>query len=779
MAGCDNGGGENQSELQALLHDEPLTGLKVTTLSTSSTPHPAAPDTAMTPPDLGTGGGGGGGGGGGMPPPPNGPLGQWTFDDCTATRTELHDSGPDGDTAFRTVSTACGQGIQNQGVSLSNPDNDLVYVPDQPFFDFSNGVTVAGWFKPTTITKTHTLFRKRDNVDSSSFALMLNNGKYQFVINLGQGRAASITAPTKVKVGEWTHVAATYDDSTLRLYINGVEVGTFNVGGALAPAAGPFLMGNDGTKRVFAGAIDDAFLDSRALSADEVMRLTCLRSQATLVGTPAVSAPTPPGVPATFDIALTNNDSASCGASDFNFAVNFFDPGITIEPSFLQLAQVAPGKTAHVNMNVTASESVNPGTFVLPLQSFQFATGTLATGSVQFVVVPPTGCHITPARELMITSTSVVDDPIRTTPAGTSTDPRAGAWTVKRLLENMAPTPADAASMFEDALKTFTTPTTVNGFTIDARPAFQSTILDTWPRDANGHLDLSRAPVMLQAIVDRFDLRNQTNGDAGEGRFVFAFTQNGQPLQATLIFEYKLPAATDADTLQWANSWHALGALNFPSEEYNAALQAITDKFSARGARPDHPNGNAINAVRTNEIAFGGGAPWQLREFGLSPTTGRLVPATIKLTPDLSFKNTPTLATWITQNEPAILAETHIVPDTFQGAPFLAGAVFNDLSPWFAPGIDPDARFHFSVNTCNGCHSLFETNTQFTQITPRTPGAEAPLSGFLTGTTLPDPQTGQPRTFGDLHRRADDLKSIVCTPAPAKATLRKGIDRVH
>jgi hypothetical protein len=251
------------------------------------------------------------------------------------------------------------------------------------------------------------------------------------------------------------------------------------------------------------------------------------------------------------------------------------------------------------------------------------------------------------------------------------------------------------------------------------------------------------------------------------------------PAGATMIFEYKLPASSDADVLSWANSWHALAALPFPSESYNVALQAITDRFSGRGARPDHPNGNAINAVRTNELAFGGGQPWQLREFVLSPATGRLVPATIKLTPDISFKNTATLATFINANQTAILADAHTVPDSFQGAPFLGAAVFNDLTAWFAPGVDSETRHHFSVNTCNGCHSGAETGTTFLQITPRSPGSEATLSGFLIGTTVPDPLTGQPRTFNDLHRRAVDLKSIVCTSAPAKSGLRNGISRVH
>jgi hypothetical protein len=301
----------------------------------------------------------------------------------------------------------------------------------------------------------------------------------------------------------------------------------------------------------------------------------------------------------------------------------------------------------------------------------------------------------------------------------------------------------------------------------------QGLILQNWPRTSDGALDLSQAPFTLQAIVNRFDLRNPGNGDAGEGRFVFAFHSPGNPfpLQATLIFEYKLPLSTDMDVVGWANAWHALGGMKVPSEDYNAALQAITDRFSGRGVRPDHPNGNAINTVRTNEIAFGTNGLWQLREFQLSADTGRLVPATIKLTPDLSFNNSATLASFINTHEAEILAETvgdtQTVPDQFQGSPFLGAAVFNDsFTQWNAPGIkNPEARFNLAVNTCNGCHSI-ETGTKFLMISPRFPGQEAFLSGFLTGVSVFDRFASVPRSFNDLGRRADDLKPIVCPNGP-------------
>jgi hypothetical protein len=182
--------------------------------------------------------------------------------------------------------------------------------------------------------------------------------------------------------------------------------------------------------------------------------------------------------------------------------------------------------------------------------------------------------------------------------------------------------------------------------------------------------------------------------------------------------------------------------------------------------------------VRTNEIQFS--FIWELREFRLSPSTGLLVPVPVALTPNVIFNFTNTLSAYIDANQAAIIDERHTVPELLDGQPFQAGAIFNDLGTWFAPGVDPEARHHFALNTCNGCHSFDETRTSFLHVGPRFPGSEASLSDFLTGVTVNDPDTGQPRTFNDLGRRRADLHAIVCgDPAAAVTTLRKGISRVH
>jgi len=281
-------------------------------------------------------------------------------------------------------------------------------------------------------------------------------------------------------------------------------------------------------------------------------------------------------------------------------------------------------------------------------------------------------------------------------------------------MRDLAPTPADAPALLEKMLKTWLSDQTVNGFTIPARPAMQNVVLDQFPRMPDGSLDIDHAPVRLLAIVNRFDLRNLDAGNAGEGRFVFGVLGPfGSVQQFTMILEYKLPAKTAQDVQDWANLWHGLSTHPFPSEEYNAALEAVSLKFSGRNAAPDRVNGSALSQLRTNEIALS--FRWEFREFNLSAASGMLEPATVKLTPDLGFNDTQTLADFIVQNEPAIVTETHTVPEQFEGAPFLAGSVFNDLIFWQSQSINftkSEARFQLSKNTCNGCHGP-ETNTTF------------------------------------------------------------------
>jgi len=369
-------------------------------------------------------------------------------------------------------------------------------------------------------------------------------------------------------------------------------------------------------------------------------------------------------------------------------------------------------------------------------------------------------CVVTTERELFITALSVVDDPVRTG-RPVAGDDSAGAWTFGHLMRALSPSDAAAPALVEAMFRSWLSPQTINTFTVSARPAIQPLVLSSWPRTADGQLDLDRSPLTLNAIVNRMDLRDLADGHAGEGRFVFAVDSPGSsfPQQFTIILEYRLPARSLAEQEAWAEDWHVLGILPFPSQQYNAKLQEITERFSGRNAEPERINGSALRDVRSNEIALQ--SPWELREFVLA-ADGLLRPSRVSLTPQDAFNFSSTLANFVNQNEASILTGRHSVPESFAGQSFQAGSSFNNLNPWQSAGIlNNEARHAFSLNTCNGCHGG-ETGVSFLQVNPRSPGAPATLSGFLTGTTVLDPVSRTFRTFNELSRRNTEFTSLVC-----------------
>ena len=125
--------------------------------------------------------------------------------------------------------------------------------------------------------------------------------------------------------------------------------------------------------------------------------------------------------------------------------------------------------------------------------------------------------------------------------SGPSTPQTAGVWAFGHLMREMAATPEAAPAMTLNLLQHWLTNQTVNGFTVQARPAMQQQLIDIWPKTPAGELDLDQSPLTLQAIVNRIDTRNLAENSAGEGRFVYGV--NGPNFgNFTVIVEYNLVA---------------------------------------------------------------------------------------------------------------------------------------------------------------------------------------------------------------------------------------------
>ncbi|WP_437912500.1 LamG domain-containing protein [Sorangium sp. So ce302] len=472
------------------------------------------------------------------------------------------------------------------------------------------------------------------------------------------------------------------------------------------------------------------------------------------------------------------------GATYDGLAIRLFINGQLVSTTSFGFSSPTPINGSPLSLEIGGAPPQNGSSrqFLGAIDDVWVSSQPVTTADMSELFSLPSCPEVDENKELLIRDLAVVEDPVRTT--------GDGVWTFKHLMEAMAPTPAQAPVMVEQMFQSWLSDQTMNTHVVPARTGIQSLVLDPWPR-VDGALDLSRAPIRLLAIVNRLDLRKLADGKAGEGRFVFGVTDSsGSPLQFTIILEYRLPATTEAEVLDWANLWHELNALSLGSADYNAKLAEITERFAGSNAEPGRVNGSALSQLRTNEIALA--SPWELREFTLSPATGLLQPDTVKLTPDTSFMGQSIVADFINQNEASILTETHTVPEVFQGVSFLGGSSINDFPrpPWNAPGItNNEARHKFSLNACNGCHGV-EAQTVFLHISPRFAGVQADISAFLEGTDVLDPVDGVTvRHLDDLERRATDMEQLLCAqPGPAafrgtsgasSSFIAKGIDRVH
>ncbi len=103
-----------------------------------------------------------------------------------------------------------------------------------------------------------------------TFALYSDGSVGPGVRAMGQ-TDGNATSPVLLPVNEWSHLAATYDGTTLRLYVNGLVVMSAPFTGNLATSTDPLRIGGNSVYgEYFTGVIDEVRIYSRTLSAAEI-----------------------------------------------------------------------------------------------------------------------------------------------------------------------------------------------------------------------------------------------------------------------------------------------------------------------------------------------------------------------------------------------------------------------------------------------------------------------------------------------------------------------------
>jgi hypothetical protein len=200
-------------------------------------------------------------------------VGYWNFDEGSgATSTDGSDYGNDGTLingpAWTAGAPAPGGGTQGTALDFDGVD-DYVDVGTDSSLDNPTQFTVEKWIKPNT---GYGELYPRIIQATGQFAFCISTGGFlRYHIYPTVGGDPDVASTIIIPVGEWTHVAATWDNEQLKLYINGEFNNSLTQAGPLNAFTGPLAIGGTTDQlRQFNGLIDEVRIYNRALSAEEV-----------------------------------------------------------------------------------------------------------------------------------------------------------------------------------------------------------------------------------------------------------------------------------------------------------------------------------------------------------------------------------------------------------------------------------------------------------------------------------------------------------------------------
>lgn len=159
-----------------------------------------------------------------------------------------------------------GQALMFDGV------NDVVIVRDSDSLDLTTGMTLEAWVYPTVWLKGWSTIVMKQSQDGLAYSLHANADSGMPTAGLHDGLAEQLLAAgSHLRRNTWTHLAATYDGSTHKLYINGKLVGTRPQTGSMRVTSGWLRIGgNTVWGEHFTGLIDELRIYNRALTEAEI-----------------------------------------------------------------------------------------------------------------------------------------------------------------------------------------------------------------------------------------------------------------------------------------------------------------------------------------------------------------------------------------------------------------------------------------------------------------------------------------------------------------------------
>ena len=178
------------------------------------------------------------------------------------------------------------EGLAGYGAAMEFDGESYVDCGFDPRLNITGPISMSIWIRPGTDGSIETApLCKADSVRGWSWQLRYgwNTDKptiMGFQFN-GTGGTVWVYINQKLAMGEWYHIAASHDGATVKCYLDGVETDSAPMPSIIGGPSS-LLIGSDGWRDDWIGAIDEIAIYNRGLSDEEVLYLAGLRENLVL-----------------------------------------------------------------------------------------------------------------------------------------------------------------------------------------------------------------------------------------------------------------------------------------------------------------------------------------------------------------------------------------------------------------------------------------------------------------------------------------------------------------
>lgn len=191
----------------------------------------------------------------------------WRFEGSSTDETVNNNDGTD-----TSITYSVANGKFNQGAGF-NGSSSRIALGNPASLQITNNITVSAWVKLTNNNEMYVL--DKTNVGGTGgYRLAQKSGKVAFLVYDGT-TYTELLGNTTLPTGQWIHIAGTYDNANVKVYLNGVSDATpsAKVGGLANTTVNAFIGTRSALDTFLNGSIDDLIIFDRSLTNSEILEL--------------------------------------------------------------------------------------------------------------------------------------------------------------------------------------------------------------------------------------------------------------------------------------------------------------------------------------------------------------------------------------------------------------------------------------------------------------------------------------------------------------------------